>query len=313
MKKLYCINCSKKVAYNETKEIKSYDYKGVNVEIEEVIKKCAICNEELYDEEQEGVIFDKIYNKYLEQFNLSFDQFKVIRERYGLSQELFAKLMNWSKKTIVRYENKQSLPQKEYLEKYMELNNNKNKIYELLSFAKIYLEEDDYNKILKILEKKGYYKSKRDKLKNTILYLLNSKELYTTQLMKHLFAVDFLFFKEYEKSITGYQYARLQHGPVLDGYKKIINDFIDTGVIKTKIVEIEKQNDNTIFQLKAGCKCDTTIFNSKELAILDNVLKHFNKKSSNQLSDWSHKFVGWKETGDNKIISYEYAKYLSLD
>ena len=35
--------------------------------------------------------------------------------------------------------------------------------------------------------------------------------------------------------------------------------------------------------------------------------------SAKDLSDWSHKFIGWSKTKDGEIIDFKYAKELEID
>ena len=63
---------------------------------------------------------------------MSFSKLKEIRESYNLSQELFAKSLGWSKRTIVRYENADSLPKNQYLQIYNKIKNNKNEFVNIL-------------------------------------------------------------------------------------------------------------------------------------------------------------------------------------
>jgi putative zinc finger/helix-turn-helix YgiT family protein len=314
MKKFYCSKCKKLVEYVSSVELKKYDYKDISLEINENIKRCKNCNEELFDEEETKKTLDLVYSKFLEQYNITFDTFKSIREKLGLSTDAFAKLMNWSKKTVIRYENKQSIPQGEYLNKYIELNNNPNKIIECLKIRKEYLEENDYNKILKVLEKSGYYSTNKEKLSNLFLYFLSEKKLYTTQLVKYLFATDFLYYKKYGKSITGYNYVKLEHGPVLDHYKDIINNLIKEELIEITETEVYEENGELkdTFKFGALCRYNRNLFSKEEMDIMEDVSNRFKNYSSKKLSEWSHKFIGWQKTPNYKVISYDYAEHLEI-
>ncbi len=84
------------------------------------------------------------------------------------------------KKSIVRYENSDSVPQGEYLNTYMILN--ENLLYcKIIRKTKNNFTEEEYYKILSILPFSKVYKTV-----NTILYLLKNNKLCETSLMKHL-------------------------------------------------------------------------------------------------------------------------------
>ncbi|MFA5407394.1 MAG: type II toxin-antitoxin system antitoxin SocA domain-containing protein [Bacilli bacterium] len=315
MKKFYCIKCGEQVSYIENNIIRKHEYKSVVFEVNESVKKCAICGGELFDEEEEEKILNTIYNQYLSKFGLSFEQIRKIRQGYDLSQELFSKLMHWSKKTVTRYENMQSIPQGEYFKSYLELNKNKNKIYEFLSLNKKFLKEGEYKKITNSLEKSGFTGFKNEKLKNAILYFLSKKELYITQLVKYLFASDFLSYKKYGFSITGSIYIKQQFGPLLKDYREIVNDLFRTGVIeisKIEIIEDVAGETKEIYKYKAIDNFDKDMFSDNEITILQTICTSFKNKSSKQLSDWSHNFIGWKETPILQTISYNYAEDFNL-
>ena len=70
-------------------------------------KLCKLDSEDIDDWYTRGksgeTEYADFYNEYLKKHNLSFKTLKEIRNSYNLSQELFAKALGWSKKTIVRY------------------------------------------------------------------------------------------------------------------------------------------------------------------------------------------------------------------
>ncbi len=125
MKKiLYCFNCNKDVEPVCNLQKNSYVVHKQQVQVEEEVFTCPLCNNELYDENLDVSLYN-IYNEYLKLYDLSFSKLKEIRESYNLSQELFAKVLGLNERTIMRYENADSLPQKQYLQIYNKIKNNK--------------------------------------------------------------------------------------------------------------------------------------------------------------------------------------------
>ena len=299
-----CYNCNKEVEYIEKLEKKSYTYRGNEYTIEDSIKICTICGEEVclnMDDVEKDTFFKTIYNKYLEQFDLNIDSFKEIRKKYNLSQEQFSKVLGWSKKTINRYENNQSIPQGEYLNLYKKLNSNNNEMIKILNSRKEKLSLIEYKNILSKLQFKYSYKDC-----NMILSILKDNKLYLTQLMKYLFACDFLSYKKYDKSISSFKYAALPHGPVVNDYKELINYLIQNSYIKIEVL------DETNYLIVSNYEIDEDLFDKQEVAILNEIKTKFKGKTSKDLSDWSHDFIGWKNTNTSSIINYEYAKELNL-
>lgn len=78
----------------------------ISVYIDAQVMVCAECGEELFCEELDSATLVNAYNEYRRKHKLLLpDEIKKIREKYGLSQRSFAKLLNWGDKTICRYEN----------------------------------------------------------------------------------------------------------------------------------------------------------------------------------------------------------------
>lgn len=106
MEKFYCEKCK---TFNETrvKKVKEeYPVKNENVVIEADVRYCAICGEELWDNEFDEANLKKAYELFKERNGLlSSDQIKSIRNKYDLSQSTFARLLGVGEKTITRYEN----------------------------------------------------------------------------------------------------------------------------------------------------------------------------------------------------------------
>ena len=180
----YCYECNKDVNPTIKTEKNKYTYRGKEFLVVEEVHYCPKCGNILINDNFDNDMY-KIYDCYLKLFNLSFEKIKEIRIKLNLSQEVFSKILGWSKKSIVRYENSDSVPQGEYLNTYMILNENPYYIVKLLERQKNNFTEEEYYKILSILPFSKVYKTV-----NTILYLLKNNKLCETSLMKHLFAVD---------------------------------------------------------------------------------------------------------------------------
>lgn len=249
-----------------------------------------ICNNEVLPDDFDPL--EKIYKEYLKQYDLNFDDFKNIRKKYNLSQKMFSKILVRSKKTVIRYENKASFHQKIYLDTYNSLKHNKSYFVNFLIQRKKKLKKDYYN----ILEKSGLYN--HVKTINCFLFMLDKNDLYSTALMKNMFALDFYFNKTYNVPITSLHYAKAPFGPIIDNHDEIINYLINNGYISVVL------NDDDKIKFKSNLKYDDNMFTEKELNSMRYVKDKLLGKSSVSLSDWSHKFIGWKETKNGKIISF---------
>lgn len=296
----YCYECNKDVNPTIKTEKNKYTYRGKEFLVVEDVHYCPNCGNILINDNFDNDMY-KIYDCYLKLFDLSFEKIKEIRTNLNLSQEVFSKILGWSKKSIVRYENNDSVPQGEYLNTYMILNENPYYVVKLLERQKNNFTEEEYYKILSILPFSKVYKTV-----NTILYLLKNNKLCETSLMKHLFAVDFYNYKENNEAITNLKYAHLPYGPVVDSRNTLYNFLIKNDYIKIEINDI-----STNFTTDKDF--DKKLFTKEELNSMKLIKEKFKGCSANELSDWSHSFKGYIDTKNGKIIDYKYAKYLDID
>ena len=299
--KMYCYQCDKNVTPITEKKENKYIIHKEEIIVKEDCYKCPNCEEELIDETLDESL-TAIYNEYLKKYNLSISELKEIRRSLNLSQELFAASLGWSKKTITRYENGQSLPQKEYLIVYQKLKENKDEILNILECNKLRIKEK-YDTILKKVSTNIELKTI-----HTFLYLLEENPLYETQIMKNLFAVDFETQKERNHPLTSLQYAHAPYGPIIDDKDEILNY-----LIKNSYIQLVGTNDDKIKFISVK-KYDPKLFAKEEISIMNRVKTKLRNKTSKELSEWSHNFKGWKDTKNGKIISYtKYASYFDLE
>lgn len=298
----YCFECDKDVEPKIKCEKNNYTYREKEFTVVEEIHYCPMCNSELLNDNLDSSMYN-IYNGYLKLFDLSFEKIKEIRTNLNLSQELMAKILGWSKKSIVRYENADSVPQGEYLNMYITLNDNPFHIVKILEKQKQVFDKNDYYKTLKLLPFYDKYKTV-----NSILYLLKDNPLYETSLMKNLFTIDFKNCKEYGSPITNLNYIHMPYGPVVENRFNLYNFMIKNDYIELDITEF---SNGTKF--KSIFNYDENIFEEKELQTLTTVKEKLQKHSATILSNWSHSFKGWQETENGQIISYDYAPYLDIN
>lgn len=300
-KKIYCYTCNKDVdAIIETQN-NSYTVRNKKIDVKENVIICPICHSELYDDTLNDNLYN-IYNEYLKKYDLSFEKLKEIRNYYNLSQELFAKALGWSKRTVIRYENAESLPQLKYLLVYKQIENNKNEFINILENNRISIETKIYFKIYNLINAELDLKTI-----NTFLYILENNYLSRTQIMKNLFSVDFQSYKERNAPVTSLEYAHGTYGPIIDNK----DAYLDLMVKQNYLQIVNDENDIILF--KPIQKCDFTLFNSDEIKIMNEVLKVLKDKTAVELSNWSHKFKGWIDTKNGEKIKFDYAKDFELN
>lgn len=333
--KRYCEECGKEVETRVITKKENYDVCGESIEVDAQVLVCAECGEEFYCEELDNDTLIRAYNEYRRRHKLLLpNEIKKIREQYGLSQRGFAKLLNWGDKTICRYENG-SIQDKAHNSLLLFLREPENmKTY--LTENEISFDEKHKTKLLATVEKleqdteyqgnrrvfemfftkipceeNGFKKFDYEKFCAMVLFFAHkSPELLKTKLMKLLNYSDMIFYKENGVSISGLKYAHLPYGPVPENIDILlgmmaadhiahIEVFYDNGYEKHQVVpEVELKND---------------FLTPDELAVMERIYEKFANFGSADISDYSHKERGYKETKKGEIISYSYAKDIELN
>jgi len=338
MKGDFCPNCEE---YTETTfgvENEVYNVRGEPIEIEAEVAICQKCGEKIFDEERDSRNLEKAYSLYREKHNLlSADEIRSIREKYGLSQRALSRLLGWGEITIHRYENG-AIPDNAHdkllrliedpqnMQKLFEADRNKLPSYTAARLEKriaSFLQEDKEQAFQVSFERlvshqhvdltSGFKTHDLEKLKNMILYLVKRLDgMLETKLNKLLWYCDFLHFKETSVSITGAQYIRLPYGPVPDNYERII------GIMQPELLDKDEIPFNTKEgivlgkQFTALVEPDESIFSEKEIQVMNFIADTFRNDTSTSIMNKSHQETAYKKCEDGDIISYEYAKGLSL-
>lgn len=328
-KNKYCDNCKKEVKANYVTGKETYNIFKEDIEIETTYLLCPNCGKKIYDEELDPNTISKVYSEYRNKHNLLNPQdIKNIRESYGISQNEFSNLLGWGEKTICRYE-RGAIQDNVHNDLLKFISNKSN----MLTYAKEHsdrIKEKTLNKILNSIDKKedknlnilkdaysyepsiysGFKRFDYEKTCLMILFFTNRiKNLSITKLNKLLNYSDNLFFKENCISMSGIRYVHLQFGPVPDRYNLLFDVAIDDDVIKENILYNHNYEERAI---STGTKNIEAELSKEELDVLERVYDMFKDYSAKDISDYSHKEKGYKETHSGDYISYDYAEYLRM-
>lgn len=82
-------------------------------------------------------------------------------------------------------------------------------------------------------------------------------------------------------------------------------------MLRNNYIKLEFTDISTNFMV--NIQYDEGIFTKEELKNLNFVKNKLKGYTSNELSEWSHRFKGYKETKNGQIINYKYAKYLDFN
>ncbi len=332
MKCYYCPTCDamRNVKVEEKKE--TFPVRNENITIMSKVKLCTICGKDLFDEELDDLNIRNVYDAYRNKHGFLFpDQIKEMREKYGLSQRGFAKVLGWSQATIVRYEGG-ALPSSSHNEQLSMILNNPSYVKERIekvrsqlssldkkrtdmsnTFDAIKIEKTSIEDFYKELENSiynGFKKFDIEKLSNIAIYFAhNIEKLPKTKLMKLLWYTDFLYFNHFTLSISGTPYWHHHHGPVPMHHDVLLGYFCEAGYIDTVPVIYGPYEGEAITPIK---HFDADIFDEDEMLTIQRIYSKFKDINASELSDKSHKERGYVETNYKEPISYEYASYLNL-
>lgn len=102
----YCPICDREVESIVRIVSEAYPVKGEDITIDAHVRFCVHCGEEMWDEELDAQNLLDAFTAYRRKHNLLQPaEIRATREKYGLSQTAFARVLGFGDKTITRYEN----------------------------------------------------------------------------------------------------------------------------------------------------------------------------------------------------------------
>ena len=103
---MYCPNCNSEVLTEVKTVSETYPVKGEEITVTAKVRCCKNCGQDIWDEELDGQNLLDAFAIYRQRHGLlQPEEIRRIREKYGLSQVAFAKVLGLGNKTVARYEN----------------------------------------------------------------------------------------------------------------------------------------------------------------------------------------------------------------
>ena len=156
------------------------------------------------------------------------------------------------------------------------------------------------------------------KIINAIIYFVkNTKDCKKTKLFKLLYYLDFIHFKRYGLSVTGYDYITMPYGPVpsklLDHFEK--NEFPEEYQKYFSIDKITDDDDKYSFQIHLkNNKPDLEWFTPNESSVLEEVAFMFKDAQAKDMVEATHfKNTPWDKTVKTKGMGKHIDYFLALD
>lgn len=274
-------------------------------------------------------------NAYREKMNLlTGNDISSIRSKYDISQTDLALLLGWGGKTITRYEGHQvqdaahdAILRKidtdpEWFITILEKQRNRFPLKTYLKYyqsaMKIFEESQDSYLRKSIHAQYAKYRDNTnacgnspldlDKAIDIVRYFSNSSKvsnLYKVKLMKLLWYADSLCFKRQGHSMTGLVYTALSMGAVPVAHKSIID------LKGISFEEVEYDMDVAYHFIPDEIDKYPSL-TKEDMDILDAVIEVCGNDTTEQIVQRMHEEVAYKKTKANEVISYEYARELSI-
>lgn len=335
-KSMLCPSCMEE---HEVKIVKFLDmniFKGVQVEYQVECCYCDQTNEYYADETQTRDNDISMKNAYRQKMGLlTADEIRSIRMKYGISQGDLSLLLGWGGKTITRYEGHQvqDIAHDTILRK---ISDDPEWLLSLLETSKTSLSAGAYakcyNEASKLFEKRqDFYLRKAiwacyarfgdmpeyngntqlslDRVVDVICYFSNAVEvvsLYKVKLMKLLWYADALSFKRRGHAVTGLVYQALPMGAVPLAHDSIMKLY---GI---EYEEIDMGN-GTGYHFKESKNKNYESLIKEDLDILDKIIHHFGSYTKDAIVNVMHQEEAFLKTDQRDMISFKYAKNLSIE
>lgn len=331
-----CVCCMQEHDVYLVKYLDKNIFKGEEVEYEVISEYCELADEYFASDEMFSENVLSMKNAYRKKMNLlTTDEICNIRKKYNISQAHLASLLGWGEKTITRYEGHQvqdvahdTILRKinedpEWYVSLLEMERGKFSadvytryketaldLYE--AYQDQYLRksiEAQYAKFNGEQESCGNVKLCIDKVIEVMCYLANSNDvnhLYKVKMMKLLWFVDALSYKQRGVSITGLAYTALPMGAVPIAHKLLMDlrgvhcEEVDFGdAVGYKFVKVPNMKYSHLTE--------------EDKDIIDKVISICGKDTREQIVQRMHQEKAYIKTNAGDIISYRYARELALD
>lgn len=331
-----CSNCEKETRLELVTKEEVIRVRNKPIRIELQYLKCVECGDEVFDPGLNVDPFSLAYRKYRKEYGfLQPEEIREWRKANKLTQGELAKLLGVGGVTISRYEN--GALQDPSHEKLLRLAMNPSNLLQLVGESEGVFTESKKRRLMEGLEQiqaggnsidstimvslgnyepneySGYRKLDLEKLYSAILFFCREGVL-KTKLNKLLFYADFKHYKGYAISITGARYAHIPFGPAPDNYEIYYGALSSQKAIEfiEETYPAKRGGEPVVGEIiKAVKKPDLSLFAASELRIMASVQEDFEKHNAREITDFSHKEVGYQETEDGGTVSYDYAKKLN--
>lgn len=148
------------------------------------------------------------------------------------------------------------------------------------------------------------------KLEEMVHYIIhsvcNKPNVGKTVLWKLMYFTDFNYFELFEKTLTGEEYRKLDHGPAPSHFDRVIENLKEQGKIKAVRARYHKKLQDRFISI---INPDVSLLSKKEILNIEDTIKRYSNMNATQISELSHLDIPWKATEDKQIIDYTLVFY----
>lgn len=153
-----------------------------------------------------------------------------------------------------------------------------------------------------------------DKLRDAVLFFAGHTKLCgLTKMMKLLYYLDFIHYRQTGKSVTGMTYYAWEHGPVPADVFSELSRGEDRGLGLSRVVAVIPKGERfKQVTPKKGVSFDGKYFTPREMTILNRVAEIFREADADTMVESSHlRHEPWdktkRERGEGAVIDYDLA------
>lgn len=145
---------------------------------------------------------------------------------------------------------------------------------------------------------------------NAVLYFIkycNNQYLHKTKLNKLLYYLDFIFYRDHKKSVTGDIYIHQEYGPIPAKIDEILMSLKSKDIIDTEGVPY---NDSELinFSLKNESEFNESVFSDEQKKLLRQICDEFGSWPTEKIVAQTHLEAPWFYSKPFEIVDYAYAR-----
>lgn len=146
----------------------------------------------------------------------------------------------------------------------------------------------------------------REKFRELLLYIVERSQdddaLGDMKLNKLLFYADFLAYRRLGHAISGARYQKLEHGPAPRALLPIRREMAQEELLEVSKSDYYGKPQTVTVAISSA---DTDLFQPDELQLIDEVLELYADRNGSDMSEISHREIGWLAADEGEDIPYE--------